>query len=536
MTTRHNAWIVAAILLAVSTAQGATIFVDAANCSGPGDGSELDPYCSIQTAIDNAVDTDEIVVAPGTYFETINFIGKAITLRSSDGPDVTIIDAQRVGTVVTCGSSEGPDTVLEGFTITRGSSSSDGGGMLISGASPTVVDCTFLNNSAADLGGGMRILADSHPTLHRCSFIGNVADTTGGLVIHDGSLTLIDCAFVANGGGMAGFFSDLSLTRCVFADNEISLGGGGLAAGFGTLTLVDCVFVGNDGGFDGGGVLEANDSTLILNCLFSGNSSGFGAGLASATNDLAIVNCTFVGNSNDGLYFGGDVSPLISNCVFWDNDGAQFRGTGPPPFVRYSDIQGGWPGMGNIDQNPLFVAGPDGTWTAFAVFDDVNHQTMFTDANASYDPGELVGEVITPFTLLGTTYQTVVAANSATTISVYGDWSFVVKGATYRIDEFGPGPGSPCIDAGNNAAVPQGVLRDLDGNTRFVADACAGDSGATVDMGAYEFQGTSCDLGTMLEMLAAWGRCNDCGTCPADFDCDCSVGILDVLILLGNWG
>ena len=32
------------------------IYVDVANCPGPGDGSELDPYCSIQTAIDNAVD------------------------------------------------------------------------------------------------------------------------------------------------------------------------------------------------------------------------------------------------------------------------------------------------------------------------------------------------------------------------------------------------------------------------------------------------------------------------------------------------
>ncbi len=68
MTTRHNAWMVAAVgaLLAVSTAQAATIHVDVANCPGPGNGSEAEPYCSIQTAIDNAVDTDEIVVAPGT--------------------------------------------------------------------------------------------------------------------------------------------------------------------------------------------------------------------------------------------------------------------------------------------------------------------------------------------------------------------------------------------------------------------------------------------------------------------------------------
>ena len=51
--------------------------------SGPGSGSVGDPYCSIQIAIDNALDMDEIVVAPGTYFETIDFLGNAVTLWSS---------------------------------------------------------------------------------------------------------------------------------------------------------------------------------------------------------------------------------------------------------------------------------------------------------------------------------------------------------------------------------------------------------------------------------------------------------------------
>ncbi len=86
----------AVTVLAVSTAQAEVIYVDV-NCPGPGNGSEADPYCSIQTAIDNAVNTDEIVVAPGTYFEPINFLGKAITLRSSDGPDVTIVNANGMG-------------------------------------------------------------------------------------------------------------------------------------------------------------------------------------------------------------------------------------------------------------------------------------------------------------------------------------------------------------------------------------------------------------------------------------------------------
>ena len=48
------ATLAAVTVLAVSTAQAATIHVDVANCSGPGDGTIGDPFCSIQTAIDNA--------------------------------------------------------------------------------------------------------------------------------------------------------------------------------------------------------------------------------------------------------------------------------------------------------------------------------------------------------------------------------------------------------------------------------------------------------------------------------------------------
>jgi len=86
---------------------------------------------TIQAGIDAAVNPgDEVVVAPGTYVEAINFLGKAITLRSSGGAAVTTIDGGAAGTVVTCTTSETSTTVLDGFTITNGS-----GGMYNSGAS-----------------------------------------------------------------------------------------------------------------------------------------------------------------------------------------------------------------------------------------------------------------------------------------------------------------------------------------------------------------------------------------------------------------
>ena len=62
---------------------------------------------SIQDAIDGASDGDEIIVHPGTYYECIDFLGRAISLRSSDGPGVTTIDATGLNdTVVRCVSGE----------------------------------------------------------------------------------------------------------------------------------------------------------------------------------------------------------------------------------------------------------------------------------------------------------------------------------------------------------------------------------------------------------------------------------------------
>ncbi len=71
----------------------ATWYVDDDNCPGPGSGTEEDPFCSVQDGIDAAKGGDEVLVSPGTYNELIDFHGKAITLRSSGGRDVTIIDA-----------------------------------------------------------------------------------------------------------------------------------------------------------------------------------------------------------------------------------------------------------------------------------------------------------------------------------------------------------------------------------------------------------------------------------------------------------
>jgi len=79
-----------------------------------------DDYAAIQEAINASVEGDTIIVRPETFFESIDFSGKAITLISEKGPEVTIIDGGGLNPVVMCTSSEGPNTVLNGFTITNG--------------------------------------------------------------------------------------------------------------------------------------------------------------------------------------------------------------------------------------------------------------------------------------------------------------------------------------------------------------------------------------------------------------------------------
>src|SRR5690349_8533085 len=75
------------------------------------------PYPTIQIALNASSSGDEVVVAPGTYVETIVFgpAQSGVHLRSSGGPDVTIIDGNHAGSTVTC-TGVGVSGLIEGFT------------------------------------------------------------------------------------------------------------------------------------------------------------------------------------------------------------------------------------------------------------------------------------------------------------------------------------------------------------------------------------------------------------------------------------
>ncbi|MHC4274422.1 MAG: right-handed parallel beta-helix repeat-containing protein [Planctomycetota bacterium] len=324
--------------------QATTIYVDDDNCPGPGNGTELNPYCSIQTAIDNAADTGEIVVQPGTYYEAINFGGKAVTLRSSYGPDVTIIDGTGSLHVVQCVSGEGPDTVLDGFTVTGGianepSSDDHGGGMFNDGSSPTVTNCTFSDNTAWANGGGM-YNANSAPTVTNCTFSGNSAESGGAMAGWYGNPTVVNCTFSGNwaiyGGGMYNVNSNPTVTNCTFNGNSAEIGGG-MYNGSGSPTVTNCVFWGDtpDEIYD-----SSKDMPVVTYCDVQGGYSGTG-NINVDPIYVDPVNGDFRLSAGSPCIDAGDntaVPPgtdtdLDGNPRFHDDVGTMDTGNGDPPIV-----------------------------------------------------------------------------------------------------------------------------------------------------------------------------------------------------------
>lgn len=161
---------------------------------------------TIQAGINAASNGDTVLVAPGTYYENINFNGKAITVTSSNGPKVTIIDGGGLAPVAAFVTSEGPASVLSGFTLQNGLGTSPfgymGGGVSINSASPTIKQ-NLIKSDSADYGGGVGVYWGS-PIITGNTITGNSAQFGGGVSFvgtSNGQLTNNTISFNHGGAG-----------------------------------------------------------------------------------------------------------------------------------------------------------------------------------------------------------------------------------------------------------------------------------------------------------------------------------------------
>ncbi|MBP27147.1 MAG: hypothetical protein CMJ63_02860 [Planctomycetaceae bacterium] len=191
-----------------------------------------DEFPTIQDAIASASDGDVILVSPGTYtatdldfdLEVINTSGLSIELRSSEGPESTIIDGQKLRPVIVCTQNETAETIINGFTITGGASPGWGGGIFCRSSSPTFTNCIITDNTSAERGGGV-YLHRADPTFNECTWTENESDTGGGLYSSISSPVLTDCffgdnfAFITGGAIHAAGNAEPVISDSVFCHN-----------------------------------------------------------------------------------------------------------------------------------------------------------------------------------------------------------------------------------------------------------------------------------------------------------------------------
>jgi parallel beta-helix repeat protein len=162
------------------------------SCPGTGNGTQADPYCTIQDGVNHVCAGGTVHVLPGEYDGGIT-VGKAnVTIQSTDGAEVTTVDF--VGTWGFSVCNEG--VTIDGFNITGfggvlgaspespghnpefGSSSSACGIHLYCSAH----SCTIKNNTILRNGHGIKIETDNNQILYN-NIRSNIAVPPSGIHI-----------------------------------------------------------------------------------------------------------------------------------------------------------------------------------------------------------------------------------------------------------------------------------------------------------------------------------------------------------------
>jgi predicted outer membrane repeat protein len=344
-------------------------------------------FATIQAAVDGASDGDRILIAPGTYNERVlSPAGKSLEIIGTDGPEVTIIDSRGLPPVSAFGpggsalginnTSSGNSSmpfVVEGLTL-RGDQGSGlnfahyGSGLFLRAVAGEVRNCIFeMNDTSAAMsssfGGGLAILECPEALIIDCVFRDNDCTTGGASFIAGGDIEIIGCTFennTATQGGAIRSDSELVVKDSVFRDNTADNGG----ALWGRIARVESsLFHSNTASAGVGGAMRVTlaNGGSVVHSIFDGNESAGRGGVISSGVSLPlrgsiVLNTTSgAGGALDGT--GGAFT--VSNSILRGNNA--LVGSMPVGF-SYCNIEGGAPGDGNIDADPMFVDALNGDY------------------------------------------------------------------------------------------------------------------------------------------------------------------------------
>ena len=141
------------------------------------------------------------------------------------------------------------------------------------------------------------------------------------------------------------------------------------------LNLINCVFSNNEAGSTGGAIVSVGSTTNLKNCTVAGNSTSSEAG-------GILLEPAFHPGECPNPPPPTEVS--VSNVIAWDNTPDSFQSTYDDEWieVEYSNVQGGFPGPGNLDEDPMFV----GTGTD----QDQEHPLQLQSTSPCLDQGMMI--------------------------------------------------------------------------------------------------------------------------------------------------
>lgn len=282
-------------------------------------------YSSIQKGIDKAVDGDTILVAPGTYHENIDFLGKKIVLAShfilkGDTTIIskTILDGSKPekkdsASVVKFISGEDSSSVIVGFTIQNGSgvlilkpNGYGGGGIICKSSSPKIIQNVIKNNSAYAYGGGI-YCQNGSPQIIQNLVMGNSTNTFGGGIFCNKASPKIEenilqynSAKYGRGGGIHCYSAAPSVKRNLILSNTCYLEGGGVCC-------------------------ESSSAALIVNNTLVMNKGVAGAEIGCIkSSSPKIVNNIMSFSQGVSLWCDKSSNPLITHNDFWRNPGENY--------------------------------------------------------------------------------------------------------------------------------------------------------------------------------------------------------------------
>ena len=336
---------------------------------------------TIQAGIYAASSGDTVLLAAGTYTgmgnRDVSFLGKGVVVRSEGGPPVTIIDCQGLGRGFVFQNDEPRSAVLEGVTITHGTSQ-EGGAIRCSGAHPLLRRNELAGNTAS-YGGAIYCTQRASPTIESNIFVGNSATIDGGAIYCFGttwaviSNNTIDGNTAGNRGG--GFYAaplgQPQVLNNLITNNQ-AVEGGGIGCQMSFPVVVGNRIEGNNASTGGGAAFRECGGEVRSN-IVRGNYGQSGAGVALVVNTIGLTfsSNTIAHNFGTGIWASSGTEALIDKtiCAFNQGKGIECE-LGPPPLDRptlactdiYGNTGGDWicgiDGGGNIHADPQFCGAP----------------------------------------------------------------------------------------------------------------------------------------------------------------------------------